>query len=87
MSRKYRKPPPPYKIREEDLPKVGDIWRLTISYADRVRTAHYLLMELLLRDEMIMQDDRQTFLMLELETGEQLAQYMNLELDDWHKIE
>ena len=71
-------------IAPEDMPKVGDIWKLTTQYGISTLCYHYLLLD---SDSFGDARSSLTFDMLELETGERMWMFMNFELDDWHRIE
>jgi hypothetical protein len=88
-----QKPPPTpkkkrnqniWEISEEDLPRVGEVWRHRSPLYDGWAAEHFLL----LRegdDEFFKRGDN-TFLMLCLETGETRMRYMNFQLDDWERV-
>ena len=76
----------PWKIREEDMPHVGEIWRIRMFTADGSLDYHYLLLE----PHIIpgwSDYDGLGWTTICLENGLVLDFYMNLQLDDWTRIE
>lgn len=76
---------PPGVIPAEDMPQIGDLWKLTTFYGTEGTVIyHYLIVDHQYDD--FDQPYDLSFHMLELETGEKLFLYMNFELDDWRKV-
>jgi hypothetical protein len=78
-----------WKIPDEDMPHVGDIWSLTVPYGDECKSFHFLLVEAPSGDDATVgwfPDDGLTFEMLKLETGETRLIHMNMDLDEWLRV-
>lgn len=75
-----------WKIPDEDMPHIGDIWSMTVPDGDEYKTFHFLLVDVPGADDGWFQDDGLTFEMLKLETGETRLIHMNFELDEWYRI-
>jgi len=75
-----------WKIPDEDMPHVGDIWSLTVPYGDECKAFHFLLVDIPTPDSTWFPDDGLTFQRLKLETGETRLIHMNMDLDEWLRV-
>lgn len=78
-----------WKIADEDMPHVGDIWSMTVPYGDEYKTFHFLLVEAPTGDDATVgwfPNNGLTFEMMKLETGETRLIHMNFELDEWYRV-
>ena len=75
-----------WEFREEDMPHVGEIWRMRQMCTDGYIDWHYLLLEPHILPGWVDNNDGLSWTTLCLENGLVLDFWFNFELDDWTRV-